>query len=85
MIGGAQMDEQDKVFLLAIDALPGCSGEEVAERLGHTRSAVADRLDCFVASELVECLHGTMFGDSAEGRVYDNIRLTASGKRAMET
>ncbi len=85
MIGGTQMDEQDKVFLLSIDALPGRSGEELAQRLGHTRSAVADRLDCFVASGLVACLHDTIFGDSVEGRVYDDIRLTESGKRALET
>lgn len=84
MATGAEAGEQDKVFLLSIDAHPGCDLEQLQERLGLSKSAVADRLDGFIKFGLVTCLHGTTFDDPDEPRVYDNIRLTDSGRRALE-
>lgn len=84
MVAGAAMDERDKVFLLSIDAHPGCSLEDLTERLGHAKSAVADKLNDCIHAGLVACVFGTTFDDPDEPRVYDDIRLTESGKRALE-
>jgi len=84
MATGAGAGERDKVFLLSIDAHPGCNLDQLQERLGQPRSAVADRLDGFIKFGLVTCLQGTTFDDPDEPRVYDNIRLTDSGRRALE-
>ena len=83
MTTGAEAGERDKVFLLSIDAHPGCDLEQLQERLGHSRSAVADTLDYFIGLGLVTCLTGTTFDDPDEPRVYDDIRLTDMGRRAL--
>lgn len=84
MVTGADASERDRVFLLSIDAHPGCDLEQLQERLGHSRSAVADTLDRFIKFGLVTCLMGTTFDDPDEPRVYDDIRLTDSGRRALD-
>lgn len=66
-------------------AIPGeVHLEELTERLGHAKSAVADKLDDCIKAGLVACLHDRTFDDPDEGRVYDDIRLTESGKRALQ-
>lgn len=80
MAGGVEIGEHDKVLLLSVDAHPGCSLEQLTERLGHAKSVVADKLDTCIKDGLVACLYGTAFDDPDEPRVYNNIRLTESGK-----